>query len=152
MNISCGIIRYEIHQQSVALLMDSSYFLSYKRFFNANHPTFCPGNPVFLLLFTCHACSMFCKTLFLSLSWCVVKLLLEGDFIFFFTFCEKILVKHLVVWNICYTFATQFGSESNFRTFSSAGLEHLPYKQRVGGSNPSTSTKLLFSGRLAQLV
>ena len=24
--------------------MDSSYFLSYKRFFNANHPTFCPGN------------------------------------------------------------------------------------------------------------
>ncbi len=25
--------------------------------------------------------------------------------------------------------------------FSSAGLEHLPYKQRVGGSNPSTPTK-----------
>jgi hypothetical protein len=24
--------------------------------------------------------------------------------------------------------------------FSSAGSEHLPYKQRVGGSNPSTST------------
>ncbi len=24
--------------------------------------------------------------------------------------------------------------------FSSAGLEHLPYKQRVGGSNPSTPT------------
>ena len=24
------------------------------------------------------------------------------------------------------------------RAFSSAGLEHLPYKQRVGGSNPST--------------
>ena len=34
------------------------------------------------------------------------------------------------------------------REFSSAGLEHLPYKQRVGGSNPSTPTKLrpLFSG------
>jgi hypothetical protein len=27
-----------------------------------------------------------------------------------------------------------------FRGFSSAGSEHLPYKQRVGGSNPSTPT------------
>ena len=27
-----------------------------------------------------------------------------------------------------------------FRAFSSAGSEHLPYKQRVGGSNPSTPT------------
>ena len=27
-----------------------------------------------------------------------------------------------------------------FREFSSAGSEHLPYKQRVGGSNPSTPT------------
>jgi len=26
------------------------------------------------------------------------------------------------------------------RGFSSAGSEHLPYKQRVGGSNPSTPT------------
>ena len=26
------------------------------------------------------------------------------------------------------------------RAFGSAGLEHLPYKQRVGGSNPSTPT------------
>lgn len=26
------------------------------------------------------------------------------------------------------------------RALSSAGLEHLPYKQRVGGSNPSTPT------------
>ena len=26
------------------------------------------------------------------------------------------------------------------RAFSSVGLEHLPYKQRVGGSNPSTPT------------
>ena len=29
----------------------------------------------------------------------------------------------------------------NKRAFSSVGLEHLPYKQRVGGSNPSTPTK-----------
>src|SRR6476646_12265208 len=27
------------------------------------------------------------------------------------------------------------------REFSSAGLEHLPYKQRVGGSIPSTPTE-----------
>ena len=27
------------------------------------------------------------------------------------------------------------------RALSSAGLEHLPYKQRVGGSNPSAPTK-----------
>ena len=31
-------------------------------------------------------------------------------------------------------------SQSKTRAFSSAGLEHLPYKQRVGGSNPSTPT------------
>ena len=43
------------------------------------------------------------------------------------------------------------------RALSSAGSEHLPYKQRVGGSNPSAPTFLsLFPfkkwGRLAQLV
>ncbi len=31
------------------------------------------------------------------------------------------------------------------RAFSSAGLEHLPYKQRVGGSNPSTPTSKGFN-------
>ena len=30
--------------------------------------------------------------------------------------------------------------------FSSAGSEHLPYKQRVGGSNPSTPTASLVRG------
>ena len=35
-----------------------------------------------------------------------------------------------------------------FREFSSAGSEHLPYKQRVGGSNPSTPTKLKASNRM----
>ena len=30
------------------------------------------------------------------------------------------------------------------RAFSSVGLEHLPYKQRVGGSNPSTPTRTHF--------
>ena len=37
---------------------------------------------------------------------------------------------------------------ATYWTFSSAGLEHLPYKQRVGGSNPSTSTmsNLLHAG------
>ena len=38
----------------------------------------------------------------------------------------------------CTTFASQ---NKGTREFSSAGLEHLPYKQRVGGSNPSTPTK-----------
>ena len=56
----------------------------------------------------------------------------------------------------CGTFAS--ANENETRAFSSAGSEHLPYKQRVGGSNPSTPTrknslflKALF-GRLAQLV
>ena len=31
--------------------------------------------------------------------------------------------------------------EKEFMAFSSAGSEHLPYKQRVGGSNPSTPTR-----------
>ena len=31
-------------------------------------------------------------------------------------------------------------SEMMMRALSSAGLEHLPYKQRVGGSNPSAPT------------
>ena len=32
--------------------------------------------------------------------------------------------------------------------FSSAGSEHLPYKQRVGGSNPSTPTEKIDIPRL----
>ena len=41
------------------------------------------------------------------------------------------------------------------RAFSSAGLEHLPYKQRVGGSNPSTPTNVkggYQSGQMGQTV
>ena len=41
------------------------------------------------------------------------------------------------------------------RAFSSAGLEHLPYKQRVGGSNPSTPTDVTGgyqSGQMGQTV
>ena len=37
-------------------------------------------------------------------------------------------------------FLFTFASHLKTRAFSSAGLEHLPYKQRVGGSNPSTPT------------
>ena len=33
-------------------------------------------------------------------------------------------------------------TERRKRAFSSAGSEHLPYKQRVGGSNPSTPTRI----------
>ena len=39
------------------------------------------------------------------------------------------------------TFAPQL--RTRHRAFSSAGSEHLPYKQRVGGSNPSTPTPIL---------
>ena len=37
--------------------------------------------------------------------------------------------------------SSTFASQLSDRAFSSAGSEHLPYKQRVGGSNPSTPTK-----------
>ena len=37
--------------------------------------------------------------------------------------------------------AVSLHSLTRTRAFSSAGLEHLPYKQRVGGSNPSTPTR-----------
>ena len=43
--------------------------------------------------------------------------------------------KKFVYLQNCATFAI-----ANPREFSSAGSEHLPYKQRVGGSNPSTPT------------
>ncbi len=54
--------------------------------------------------------------------------------------------KYLVMSIFCCTFALAFGQEVTqikLRAFSSAGLEHLPYKQRVGGSNPSTPTNKL---------
>ena len=34
-----------------------------------------------------------------------------------------------------------FAFQNKKREFSSVGLEHLPYKQRVGGSTPSTPTQ-----------
>jgi len=36
----------------------------------------------------------------------------------------------------------QMCSLKQIRVISSAGLEHLPYKQRVGGSNPSLPTQV----------
>ena len=58
----------------------------------------------------------------------------------FFKINTFFLPKYLVVEKKCRTFASQLRI-ATYWTFSSAGLEHLPYKQRVGGSNPSTSTK-----------
>ena len=40
----------------------------------------------------------------------------------------------------------------NKRAFSSAGSEHLPYKQRVGGSNPSTPTGNFHSKVVLQVI
>ena len=36
-------------------------------------------------------------------------------------------------------------SQRTYRVLSSAGSEHLPYKQRVGGSNPSAPTQVEIS-------
>ena len=55
-------------------------------------------------------------------------------------FFEKKNVKCIVSSKKSNTFASQL-TKRPFRAFSSAGSEHLPYKQRVGGSNPSTPTK-----------
>ena len=40
--------------------------------------------------------------------------------------------------------STYLCTRNNKRALSSAGLEHLPYKQRVGGSNPSAPTGVFF--------
>ena len=50
----------------------------------------------------------------------------------------KIIPKRFVSFKISSTFAALL--KRKCRAFSSAGSEHLPYKQRVGGSNPSTPT------------
>ena len=43
--------------------------------------------------------------------------------------------KNLVMSKKSSTFALAFEKRADLRAFSSAGLEHLPYKQRVCGSN-----------------
>ena len=47
---------------------------------------------------------------------------------------SKIICKFTFLRYIC-------TRKQAIREFSSAGSEHLPYKQRVGGSNPSTPTR-----------
>ena len=60
------------------------------------------------------------------------------------------------MFKILFVLLHRFRKET--RALSSAGSEHLPYKQRVGGSNPSAPTPIPFQfnimkhGRLAQLV
>ena len=45
------------------------------------------------------------------------------------------------------------GSRRFFRAISAAGSEHLPYKQRVGGSNPTRGSQTMCdNASLAQLV
>ena len=55
------------------------------------------------------------------------------------SFDKKVLKRFGSVEKLLYL-CNRF-SNGKTRAFSSAGLEHLPYKQRVGGSNPSASTK-----------
>jgi hypothetical protein len=53
-------------------------------------------------------------------------------------FFKKMLDKKIVIKKSNLNFDTP---NDNRREFSSVGLEHLPYKQRVGGSTPSTPTE-----------
>ena len=46
----------------------------------------------------------------------------------------------IIPFSILLFFRT-FAPAYKARALSSAGLEHLPYKQRVGGSNPSAPTR-----------
>ena len=55
-------------------------------------------------------------------------------------FLKKVLKNFAGIKKGC-NFANANGKQpKRKRAFSSAGSEHLPYKQRVGGSNPSTPT------------
>ena len=59
---------------------------------------------------------------------------------------KKKLPENLQIKNKCVPLHSLSGTNNKRkkftkRAFSSAGSEHLPYKQRVGGSNPSTPTK-----------
>ena len=55
-------------------------------------------------------------------------------------FCEKVLLC-LEIVKMCVSLHLGNG-DIRYRELSSAGSEHLPYKQRVGGSNPSAPTRL----------
>ena len=65
----------------------------------------------------------------------VNKLNIFGPKFFYFNFSPYLCTR------LQKGFAKHFAPQGQRRAFSSAGLEHLPYKQRVGGSNPSTPTK-----------
>ena len=64
---------------------------------------------------------------------------------------DEIPTNYPIVWpefNAEHYFFAQLNFSFTFavlknRELSSAGSEHLPYKQRVGGSNPSAPTKRL---------
>ena len=54
--------------------------------------------------------------------------------------------------HIYFMFSRKYVSVILKRELSSAGSEHLPYKQRVGGSNPSAPTKASVSEAFLILV
>ena len=60
------------------------------------------------------------------------------------TFNLRVPVKFFAKMKMSTIFALAFRAvrKDKFRAISSAGSEHLPYKQRVGGSNPSSPTAL----------
>ena len=61
---------------------------------------------------------------------------------FFYVFFQKNPKKSLAIQYFCVTLHPQSRNKvaTSIRSLSSAGSERLPYKQRVGGSNPSATT------------
>lgn len=53
---------------------------------------------------------------------------------------QKVNTCVLLLWQVLPNLGKNKSNKSNAWEFSSVGSEHLPYKQRVGGSNPSTPT------------
>ena len=75
--------------------------------------------------------------LFLQKLRLILLLLLDSTHLQALIFLNIFSTENLQIRKNRSTFASLSEKE---RAFSSAGSEHLPYKQRVGGSNPSTPT------------
>ena len=109
----------------------------------------------------CVALTPLCLKLFISsscepiISSVIMRLIRAKRSLFFpiiskSTFCTNLVkISPITIKKIVFVLKVEkvLDFDKNFlslhpqtREFSSAGSEHLPYKQRVGGSNPSTPT------------
>ena len=91
----------------------------------------CPSKPIAFFPYDKHVPS--------AVSWCFDGVIM-AESVFFEIKMKKVAVKFGGNKKCSYL----CNRLQEVRAFSSAGLEHLPYKQRVGGSNPSTPTKGCF--------